>query len=125
MGTEWNVIYYTDKDGSAPVKGYIDKLSVKERAKTMAFIGLLEEKGPNLPRPYADLLEEGLHELRITLTGTQVRILYFFYCQNTIVLTNVFEKHTDKVPKEQIRLAKESRSDFINRGKHYDVQGTS
>jgi phage-related protein len=121
MGTKWEVIYYSDKDGSAPVKEYIDKLSVKERAKTMAFIGLLEERGPNLPRPYADLLEDGIHELRIKLTGTQVRILYFFYYQNTIVLTNVFEKHTDKVPKEHIKLAKESRTDFINREKKNEV----
>jgi len=34
---------------------------------------------------------------------------------NIIVLTNVFEKHSDKVPKEQIRLAKENRKDFLAR----------
>ena len=48
-----------------PVKEYIDNLSLRERAKTMAFIELLEDKGPNLPRPYADLLDDGIHELRI------------------------------------------------------------
>ena len=64
-----------------------------------------------MPRPYADILEEGIHELRIKLTGTQTRILYFFCYQNIIVLTNVFEKHTDKVPKAEIKLAKESRVD--------------
>ena len=98
-----------------PVKEYIDNLSIRERAKTMAFIELLEDKGPNVPRPYADLLDDGIHELRITLTGTQVRILYFFCYQNIIVLTNVFDKHSDKVPKEKIKLAKESRIDFLNR----------
>jgi len=68
-----------------------------------------------LPRPYADLLEDGIHELRIKLTGTQVRILYFFCYRNTIVLTNVFDKHSDKVPKKQIKLAKENRNDFLTR----------
>jgi len=58
MNTEWKVIYYSRQDGSMPVKEYIANLSLKERAKTLAFIGLLEEKGPNLPRPYADLLDE-------------------------------------------------------------------
>ena len=115
MNTEWKVIYYSEQSGSIPVREYINNLSLRERAKTMAFIGLLEKKGPDLPRPYADILEDGIHELRIKLSGTQVRILYFFCYQNIIVLTNVFDKHSDKVPKEQINLAKENRKDFLNR----------
>jgi phage-related protein len=115
MNKGWQVLYYSRKDGSMPVKEYIDKLSLRERAKAMAFIGLLEERGPNLPRPYADLLGEGIHELRIKLTGTQTRILYFFCYQNSIVLTNVFDKHTEKVPKAPIKLAQKSRTDFLSR----------
>jgi len=115
MDTEWKVIYYSGQDDSKPVEKYIDNLSLREQAKTLAFIGLLEENGPNLPRPYADLLDDGIHELRIKLSGTQVRILYFFCYQNIIALTNVFDKHSDKVPKEQIKLAKENRRDFLSR----------
>jgi phage-related protein len=115
MSPKWEVIYYSEQNGSIPVKEYIGKLSLRERAKTLAFIGLLEEKGPNLPRPYADFLEDGIHELRIKLTGTQVRVLYFFCYQNIIVLTNVFDKHSDKVPKEYINLSKENRNDFLDR----------
>ena len=105
-----------------PVKDYIDNLSIKEQAKVLAFIGLLEGKGPYLPRPYADLLEDGIHELRIKLKGTQVRLLYFFCYQNIIVLTNVFDKHSNKVPKEQIKLAKEARIDFLNRFSEKDMK---
>ena len=115
MNTEWKVIYYSEQSGSIPVREYINNLSLRERAKTMAFIGLLEKKGPDLPRPYADILEDGIHKLRVKLTGTQVRTLYFFCYQNIIVLTNVFDKHSDRVPKEQIKLAKESRIDFLSR----------
>ena len=100
MGKQWKVTYYSKQGNSMPVKEYIDDLSIREQAKTLAFIELLEEKGPNLPRPYADLLEDGIHELRIKLKGTQVRILYFFCYQNIIVLSNAFDKHSDKVPKE-------------------------
>ena len=123
MARKWKVAYYSNKDGSAPVKEYIDELSIREQAKTMAFIELLEEKGPNLPRPYADLLEDGVHELRIKLKGTQTRILYFFCFRNTIVLTNVFDKKTDKVPAGQIKLAKENRLDYLNRFSEKDKQG--
>ena len=123
MNKEWQVLYYSKKDGSMPVKEYINNLSLRERAKTMAFIELLEDRGPNLPRPYADFLDEGIHELRIKLSRTQIRILYFFCYQNIIVLTNVFEKHSAKVPKSKIKLAKESRSDFLSRFTEKDARG--
>ena len=123
MCTEWKINYYSKQNGSTPVKEYMDKLSLNERAKMLSFIGLLKEKGPNLHRPFADLLEDGIHELRIKLTGTQVRVLYFFCYQNIIVLTNVFDKHSDKVPIEQIKLAKENRNDYLRRFSEREIRG--
>ena len=122
MGKEWLVTYYSKQDGSKPVAEYIDNLSLEEQAKILSFIGLLKEEGPNLHRPYADLLEDGIHELRIKLTGTQVRTLYFFCYQNIIVLTNVFEKHSDKVPKKHIKTAKECRIDFLSRVSEKEIR---
>jgi len=122
MGKKWHVAYYSRQDDLKPVENYLKELPVNQRAKALAFIGLLEEEGPNLRRPYADLLEDGIHELRIKLTGTQVRILYFFCYQNFIILTNVFDKHSKKVPKEQIKLAKESREIFLDRFSEEDLR---
>lgn len=115
VDTKWNLLYYVAQDGSIPVKEYIEKLSFRERAKTMAYIELLEGKGPNLPRPYADILQDGIHELRIKLKGTQVRVLYFFCYQSNIILTNVFDKHTQRVPVDKIDKAKDNRDDFLRR----------
>ena len=123
MSKDWQVHYYSKKNGSIPVKEYIDNLSLRERAKVMAFIGILEDRGPNLPRPYADLLDDGIHELRIKLTGTQTRILYFFCYQNIIVLTNAFDKHTEEIPMDKIKRAKESRTDFLARFTENDIKG--
>jgi phage-related protein len=122
MANDWCVYYYPKDNDTMPVKDYIDSLSLRERAKTMAFIALLEDKGPNLPRPYADILEDGIHELRIKLTGTQIRILYFFCFKDIIVLTNTFEKHTNTVPESEIKLSKERRSDFLARFKEIDIR---
>ncbi|GHV78142.1 hypothetical protein AGMMS49942_29630 [Spirochaetia bacterium] len=124
MANNWEVYYYETVDAITPVKDYISSLSIRERAKILAFIGLLETHGPQLPRPYADLLKDGIHELRIKLTGTQVRILYFFCYQNSIVLTNVFEKHTDAVPEAEINTAKDRRTDFIARFPESDIRRT-
>ena len=123
MCAKWKLLYYVKKDGTKPVEEYIRKLSINERAKTFAFIEHLKEKEPDLHRPYADLLEDGIHELRIKLTGDQVRILYFFCYKNIIVLTNAFEKHTDKVPKSEIKTAKKNRDDFLDRYTEQEIRG--
>ncbi|MCL2557601.1 MAG: type II toxin-antitoxin system RelE/ParE family toxin [Treponema sp.] len=123
MGDGWRVLYYFDDSGLKPVKEYIDRLTLREQAKTMAFIAMLEEKGPNLPRPYADILEDGIHELRIKLRGTQARILYFFCYRDVIVLTNAFEKRTREVPKAEIGLAKKRRAYFLEKRSEDDIRG--
>ena len=123
MCKEWHVIYFFTKDDIKPVEEYIDNLPTSGQAKTAAFISLLEDKGPNLQRPYADLLKDGIHELRLKLKGTQVRILYFFCYQNIIVLTNVFDKHTPEVPEAEIKLAQERRADFLDRNPEKTLRG--
>ncbi|MFQ5640927.1 MAG: type II toxin-antitoxin system RelE/ParE family toxin [bacterium] len=60
-------------------------------------------------------MEEGIHELRVKLSGEQTRILYFFCFRNLIVLTHAFIKSTDKVPKAEIIKAKKYRDDFLKR----------
>jgi phage-related protein len=122
VNNNWKVYYYQKGDGTHPVKEYIDSLTKREKANTLAFIELLQNTGPNLKRPYADLLRDGIHELRLKLTGTQVRILYFFCFQNAIVLTNVFEKHTDAVPESEINTALNCRADFYERFTEKDLQ---
>ncbi|MCK5197088.1 MAG: type II toxin-antitoxin system RelE/ParE family toxin, partial [Spirochaetales bacterium] len=67
------------------------------------------------PRPYADLLKDGIHELRIKLSGNQIRILYFFCYENFIILTNSFSKNKKRVPEKEINKAKEYRTDFLKR----------
>ena len=116
------MLYYIKKDGTKPVEEYIRKLSVNERAKILAFVDHLEEKGPDLHRPYADLLEDGIYELRVKLTGEQVRILYFFCYKDIKILTNAFEKHTDKVPKSEIKTAKKNRDDFLERYTEQEIR---
>jgi phage-related protein len=122
MSNNWKVYYYQKADETFPVKVYIDSLTKREQAKTLNFIELLQNEGPNLKRPYADLLKDGIHELRIKLTGTQVRILYFFCFQNSIILTNAFEKHTEAVPDSEINIARKYRNDFYTRFTEKDIK---
>ena len=115
MKSKWNIVFYETAKEECPVEDFIDSRSIKNRAKILNWLEQLETQGPNLPRPYADLLEDGIHELRIKLSGEQIRIIYFFCFRDFIILTHAFRKNTDKVPKTEIEKAKKYRDDFIAR----------
>ena len=112
---DWKVVYYEDADGVSEVYDYIEKQKPNIKAKILSWISMLEEKGPVLPRPYADLLKDGIHEFRIKLSGNQVRILYFFCYGNFIILTNHFKKNVAQVPEKEIKKADNLRQDFLER----------
>jgi hypothetical protein len=61
--------------------------------KVIAWIDKLQEMGPLLPRPYADILRDGIHELRIKVSRNQVRTLYFFVFESRIILTHPIYKN--------------------------------
>jgi len=116
---KWKVIYYEDQKGKSEVFDYIEGLKVKQQAKILNWIEKLEELGPNLPRPYADILDDGVHELRVKISGDQLRVLYFFCYKEYIILTSHFHKKADKVPKREISKAVKIRNDFLSR---YNLQ---
>jgi len=86
----------------------------RDQAKILSWLSLLEERGPNLPRPHSDVLIDRIYELRLKLMGDQIRILYFFCYGEFIVLTNVFTKRANAAPSE-IRKAQQCRTDFLSR----------
>lgn len=94
---------------------FINQCDPKHQVKVLRLLSLLEEKGPILPRPYADLLRDGIHELRFTLSTENVRVLYFFCYRKFIVLYNAFLKNTDRVPEHEIREAMAYRDRFLKK----------
>ena len=98
----WRIVFYKDEKGISPVYDFLERLSKNERGKMFAWITELKKQGPTLPRPYADLLEDGIHELRIKLKGKQTRTLYFFCFKSYAILTHTFIKTTDEVPRREI-----------------------
>lgn len=68
-----------------------------------------------LREPYSKHLDDGIFELRCKVGSNITRVLYFFYYEGTIVLTNGFVKKTQKTPLGEIALAKERRADYIER----------
>ena len=52
------------------------------------------EKGNMLREPYSKHLDDGIFELRCKFGSDITRVLYFFYYEGKIILTNGFVKKT-------------------------------
>lgn len=85
------------------------------RAKMYGLLSILQEKGNALREPYSKHLDDGIFELRCKVGNNITRVLYFFFYNGRIILTNGFVKKTQKTPPEEIKLAKERRADYIER----------
>ena len=114
MKKNWIVLYFEDKNRTCDIECFLDSLKEKERAKAIAWIDKLEEEGNELKRPFADYLQKGIYELRISLNQKNVRILYFFVFKNFIILSHVFRKNTKRVPEKEIARAISNKDEFLS-----------
>lgn len=112
---EFEVIFYEKENGDCPVEEFLSSLDVKMRAKMVGLLELLEEKGNQLREPYSKSISDGIFKIRCKVGNNITRVLYFFYFEGKIILTNGFVKKTQKTPPEEIKLAKERRADFKER----------
>ena len=112
---KFSVEFYTKADGSKPAKEFLIELEPKMRAKLMGIIEILEEKGNTLREPYSKHIDDGIFEIRGKVGSNISRVMYFFYYNHRIVLTNGFIKKSQNTPKKEIELAKRYRKDFIER----------
>ena len=113
------VVFYRDDDGTTPLLDWLGGVEPREAvAKCIALISLLKEKGHELRRPHADILEDGVHELRARQGRVQLRLLYFFDAK-AAVITHGFIKRGAKVPPKEIKRAKDLRDRYnADRAKH-------
>jgi len=83
------VYFYKDDDGSVPVLDWLLELQKRnERAakKCFALLKLLRDMGSELRRPRADMLRDGVYELRTEVGNVNYRILYGFVGKDVAVL---------------------------------------
>jgi phage-related protein len=66
-------------DGSSPFLEWFKNLPAKVQDKCYVRLERLREIGHELRRPEADLLRDGIYELRTSLQGVHYRILFFFH----------------------------------------------
>lgn len=80
-------------------------------AKCVALVERLRESGHELRRPTADLLRDGIYELRGRVGRKNYRLLYFFHGQGVAVLAHSLTKEA-AVPVTDIERAIRRKAAF-------------
>jgi hypothetical protein len=107
------VFFFKDDDESVPVLDWLLELFDKnQRAarKCFSLIKLLRQLGSELRRPRADVLRDGVYELRTEVGKVNYRILYGFVGKNVALLAGGLTKEktvaADQIDTAAARIAK-------------------
>lgn len=101
------VLLYRDDDGTIPALDWLKELQRKNRPafeKCLFLLSVLEEHGQELRRPRADLLRDGVYELRTQVRNVHYRLLYGFVGKDVVVVSHGLTKKAN-VPDRDIDLA--------------------
>lgn len=102
-----DVVFYQEDRNDVPVLDWLKDLRrADQRAyeSCVAAIARLADLGHEMRRPLADILGDGIYELRIRKGRVNYRILYFFHGRNLAILHHALTRK-DKVPKSDIERA--------------------
>ena len=111
------LIFYKEGD-EVPILAWLKKAPAKVQDKCFAYFSQLEAKGHELRRPLADLLRDGIHELRPSYQGVHYRILYFFSGKDVVVVSHGLKKEGEIPAVEIIRAIERKRKFEANPQAH-------
>lgn len=109
-------------------KDYFQKFFVKQtkkvRAKIIWTFDLIEEI-ERVPDTYLKHIEdtEGIYEIRVQSGSNNYRIFCFFDHGKLVVLTNGFQKKSQKTPKKEIEMALNIKLEYENEKQKFDDLG--
>jgi len=115
-----NTTFYTTVAGRCPVREHLDELPDKTVRK-IAWVLRVVRDLERVPASYMKKLvnTDNIWEIRVDVGRNTFRLLGFFDGRELIVLTNSFQKKSQKTPRGEIRLAEERKADYLSRRKHH------
>lgn len=105
--SRWPIELYEEQDGASPVRGFIDAFPREKRAKLLAIVDLLGDKGPTLQFPFSSHVRGKVRELRTHYGRDHYRILYAPTRRRGFVLLHAVVKRSAALTEQDIRLAEE------------------
>lgn len=110
------IVFYKTGSGKCPVQEHLDTLSDKQVTKIAWVLKLVRETDP-VPTNYFKKLvnTNDIWELRVDVGRDTFRLLGFLNGRDLVILTNSFQKKTQKTPSQEIKLAERRKTEFLNR----------
>ena len=112
--------FYTTSSGRCPVREHLDTLpekTVRKIAWVLRAVRDLERVPPNYLKKLINT--DDIWEIRVDVGRNTFRLLGFFHGRELIILTNSFQKKSQKMPQGEIRLAEERKTDYLSRRKKH------
>lgn len=107
------VLFYRFTSGKSPIEEFLNSLSSKEAQKVTWVLQLIEDLDEISTKYYKRLANtEGIIEVRAQVGNNNFRLLGFEHKKTFVVLTNGFRKKDQKVPKQEIELAKRRKKEY-------------
>ena len=113
-----SVNFYNTPSGRCPVQDHLDTLPDKTVSKIVWVLRAVRDLDP-IPSHYFKKLvnTDDIWEVRIDVGRNTFRLLGFFQERELIIVTNSFQKKSQKTPQSEIRLATERKADYQKRRK--------
>ena len=109
------ISFYRTVSGKCPVEEHLDSLADAETTKIAWVLKLIREIDPIPSKYFKKLVNTDIWEVRVNVGRNTFRLLGFFHSSELIILTNSFQKKTQKTPLREIRLAEKRMKEYLNR----------
>ena len=110
------ISFYRTASGKCPVEKHLDSLTDMQATKISWVLKLIREIDYVPVKYFKKLVNTNdIWEVRVDIGKNTFRLLGFFHGQELIILTNSFQKKSQKTPLKEIRLAEKRKKDYFSR----------
>jgi len=110
------ISFYKTASGKCPVEEHLDSLSDTQITKITWVLKLVRETQNISTKFFKKLVNtDDIWEVRVSVGKNIFRLLGFMQDQELIILTNSFQKKTQKTPTKKIKLAEKRKKEYLTR----------
>ena len=104
-----SIVFYTTESGKCPIKDHLDTLSDNQ-------VTIIRELDLIPIKHFRKLINtDNIWEVKVDVGKNTFRLLGFMQEKELIILTNSFQKKSQKTPMNEIKLAEKRKKDFLSR----------
>lgn len=108
--------FFKTLTGISPVEEFLDTLADAQMKKILWVLKLVRELDPVPSQYFTKLVNtDDIWEVRVQISGNIFRLLGFLDGDRLVILTNGFQKKTQKTPRREIELAEARKREYQGR----------